>query len=271
MRLGTALLSQVTATGAVAGFAVKIDYETGRSFYQKYTPANFLNSLTALAELAVSPGSCGVFQYASGEFVDPVPVTGLNAGAAINVSGGGSNKTLANSAVGHYETTFVPLGLPQPPPYLTPGSTYGLDNGSGGADVGAFKFSTALPPAITWTNKPTAATISRSQDLRITWSGGDPATYVYVIGNSPIDSTANTGAEFVCVAQNAAGGLTVPAPILSALPVSSNISAVSLPIMFPGGELIVNASTTIRSSAPGLDVFLVGTSSGDAKFAFAFQ
>jgi hypothetical protein len=178
---------------------------------------------------------------------------------------------MAKSVTGHYQATFV---TPNPlassaPSLLVPGATMTLDDGTGGTDVGAFKFNVTQPPAITWTNKPAGATISRSQDLKITWSGGDPASYVYVLGQSPIDSAGDTGVEFVCVGRNSDGGVTVPAPILSALPPSSSLSEFGT--MVPGGVLSVNATTITRATAPGLDVFLAGASTGDAKAAFAFQ
>ncbi len=271
MRLGTALLSQFTASGTLLGLALKVDYETGKSSYQEYTPANFLNSLTTLSDLAVSPGSCGVFQFTTGEFDDPVPAQGLDAGAAINVSNGGTSNAMAKSATGHYQGTFVtpnPLGS-STPSFLKPGGSESLDDGSGGNDVGNYKISITQPPVITWTNKPTAATISRTQNLTISWTGGDPASFVYVFGQSPIDTANQTGVEFVCVGQNGAGGLTVPSAILSALPPSSNISEFGFTV--PGGLISVNATTITRGSAPGLDVFLIGTSTGDAKGAFTFQ
>src|SRR5262249_42005119 len=137
MRLGTALLSQVTASGTVLGLPLKVDYERGTSYYQQYTPDNFLNSLSSLADLAVSPGSCGVFQYANGQFVDPVPNTGLDAGGAINATNGSKTMQMAKSVTGHYQATFVapnPLGS-STPQFVVPGATLSLDDGSGGSDV----------------------------------------------------------------------------------------------------------------------------------------
>jgi len=269
MRLGTSLLSQFTATGTVLGLSLKVDYETGKSYYQNYSPATFLSSLTSLSDLAVSPGSCGVFQYANGIFVDPVPAPGLDAGAAINVTGGGVANKMANSVLGHYQGSFSNANPLSPStPFLKPGATFAVDNGAGGANVGAFTFNATMPAAITWTNKPTAATIPRNQNLTVTWSGGDPSSFVYVLGQSPLDASGD-GAEFVCVAQNAAGGLTVPSAILSALPPSANTTLAGFSV--PGGILVVNATTITRQSAAGLDVFLSGTTTGDAKGAFAFQ
>lgn len=270
MRLGTALLDQFTATGSVLGVPLKIDYERGTSYYEQYTPDNFLNSLTTLGDLAVSPGSCAVFQYSNGGFNDPAPSTALNAGSGVNVSGSSTSMTMSNSSLGHYAGTFSNASPLSPStPFLTPGGAFSLDNGSGGSDIGAYKFNVTLPPAITWTNKPSASTVSRSQPLSITWIGGDTSSLVYVLGQSPISSDSMLGAEFVCVAQNSAGGMTVPAAILSALPPSVNINEFGFNV--PGGLLTVNSSTITRQSAPGLDVFLVGTTAGDAKGAFSFQ
>lgn len=164
MRLGTSLLSQFTATGTALGLPLKIDYESGTSDYQEYTATNFLNSLTQLSDLAVSPGSCGVFEQAGGEFVDPVPAQGLDAGAAINVTGGGVTMMLTKSALGHYGATFSNENPLSPStPFLVPGGTFAVNNGTGGADVGAFTFNAKLPPAIIWTNKPAG---ERSRDPR---------------------------------------------------------------------------------------------------------
>lgn len=93
-----------------------------------------------------------------------------------------------------------------------------------------------------------------------------------MLGESPIDNNG-TAAEFVCVAQNSAGGLTVPSAILSALPASANVTYTfsGLSVAVPGGLLTVNTTTITRATASGLDVFLTGTTSGDAKGAFAFQ
>jgi hypothetical protein len=63
--------------------------------------------------------------------------------------------------------------------------------------------------------------------------------------------------------------MTVPAAILSAIPPSVNISELGFSV--PGARVIVNATTVTRTTAPGIDVFLVGTSTGDAKATFNFQ
>jgi hypothetical protein len=48
--------------------------------------------------------------------------------------------------------------------------------GSGGADVGSFTSTiTFANPLLTWTNQSAAATIDRTQGLKVTWSGGNRA------------------------------------------------------------------------------------------------
>ena len=269
MRLGTAALAQYTAAATVLGVPVKIDYEIGRAHFQEYSPANFLNSLTSLSSLAVSPSSCSVFQYTDLDFADPVVVPGLDTGALLNVAGGAVTMDEAKLATGIYGGTFSNESPTAPsPPFLKAGAAFTVNNGSGGADVGAFTFNVTLPPVITWTNKPTAATIPRNQNLTINWTGGDPTLFVYINGYSNLD-TSGAGGEFVCVAPTSAGSFTVPAAVLSAMPVSAN--EVLDGVTIPSGLLVVNATTTTRPTAAGLDVFLVGASVGDAKGAFAFQ
>ena len=269
IRLGTSVLTQVTASHSVLGLTLSVDEELGSADFREYTAANFLNSQTQLSDLAVSPGSCGVFEQVNGVYNDLVPAQALNSGTAINLNTGGTSMSMPSSAVGHYQASFSNENPLSPsPPFLKPAGVVAVDNGGGGADVSGFTFNATLPPAIKWTNKPSAGTISRTQNLSINWSGGDPTSFVYVLGQSPLDGNG-TAAEFICVAPNSAGGLTVPAAILSALPPSVNVTEQGVSI--PGGLLVVNATTISRATASGLDIFLVGTSSGDGKAGFAFQ
>jgi hypothetical protein len=47
--------------------------------------------------------------------------------------------------------------------------------GSGGPDVGSFTATYPMPPAFTWTNQSSLATIVRANGATVTWTGGDPA------------------------------------------------------------------------------------------------
>src|SRR6185312_7543658 len=56
--------------------------------------------------------------------------------------------------------------------------------GLGGKDVGAFTATLNLAALLNWTNPGAAANIDRSQPLHVTWTGGSPGSYVYIVGAS---------------------------------------------------------------------------------------
>jgi hypothetical protein len=96
------------------------------------------------------------------------------------------------------------------------GGTY-IFKGSGGKDVGAF--TSTIPftsPLLKWTNPDVAANVDRSKDLTVKWTGGNPGTYVFVLGTSIAASGPDGG--FTCLAAVDDGEFTVPSYILSALP-----------------------------------------------------
>jgi hypothetical protein len=183
---------------------------------------------------------------------------------------------MSKDSIGEYSASFTtPSTSPLAPPptkFLTPGS-YTLDNGSGGTDVGPFKVNVTVPPALVWSNKASITTVPRSNPLTINWTGGGATGITYVVGISPLSidasGTSLGGAEFVCVAPSAAGTLTVPASVLSALPPSGVLNEGG--IMLGGGIIIVSAINTTPSTVPGLDVFIAGASSGDGKIGVTFQ
>jgi hypothetical protein len=111
------------------------------------------------------------------------------------------------------------------PLYLDPG-TYSVDNGSGGKEMGGFKFTLTVPPALTWTNFTSNNTISRSSPLTVNWTGGDPSLDVYLTGSSGVSASPQVG--FICRAGVSDGAITVPVSILQALPVSATVSGVSV-------------------------------------------
>jgi hypothetical protein len=112
--------------------------------------------------------------------------------------------------------------------------------GSGGADVGSFTSTLTLAnPLLTWTNQGAAATIDRAQELKVTWTGGNPGTYVLISGVST--STSHVTQSYKCLANAGDGQFTVPSYILSALPAGN------------GGTLLQN-NVYSPLSAAGLDI-----------------
>ena len=80
------------------------------------------------------------------------------------------------------------IGFPEEPDipvFLVPG-LHTVDNGDGGSEVGPFQASLNLPTSLTWSNRNSIPDrILRSEDLTVTWTGGDPDTeFVVIEGHS---------------------------------------------------------------------------------------
>ena len=161
----------------------------------------------------------------------PAP-TPLDAGS-LSVTGPAGNYPLMSVLKGTY-VAQLPAGA-----IASTGGAF-VFTGTGGADVGAFTATVNLPnPLLNWTDQSAAATITRSQGLATTWTGGASGTYVFITGSS---SGANgASASFFCYAPQNALGFTVPAYITSALPSGT------------GTVTLENLSNYFQFSAPGLD------------------
>ena len=203
-----------------------------------YTPSN-----------SVSPGGCIV------NSLTPVPVgqiTGLDAGTTTLTGPSGLSVTLAPQAgiKGAFFAELTAGAIPQT------GGTFTF-KGTGGADVGPFTSTiTFANPLLTWTNQSAAATVDRSQGLTVTWTGGNPGTYVFITGTSTSVKPVVTGG-FTCLAHVDAGQFTVPSYILSALPagsggtllqneVPSTLTASGLDIATAGGDITSSIASTYK-------------------------
>jgi hypothetical protein len=93
-------------------------------------------------------------------------------------------------------------------------------------------------------------TITRSAGQLVTWTGGDPAGTVTIIGTAGTGSAADSvGATFFCTAKTSDGQFTIPPTVLLSLPVSAQVQGIST------GALIVGTNTTAKSfTASGLDL-----------------
>jgi hypothetical protein len=158
----------------------------------------------------ISPGSCIV----GTKTVAPIPgITGLDPGTITLTPPSGAPITMA-SQFGIKGAFYAMLSADAIP--LTGGKfTF---TGSGGADVGAFTSTLELAnPLLTWTNQGDAATIDRTKGLHLTWTGGNPGTYVIISGAS-IGSGLGTLGRYTCLASVGDGQFTVPSYILLSLP-----------------------------------------------------
>jgi hypothetical protein len=118
--------------------------------------------------------------------------------------------------------------------------------GTGGKDVGAFTATIDLSnPLLSWTNASEAATIDRSQGLTVTWTGGNPGTYVFILGSAT--STGIGYGAFTCLARADDKQFTVPSYILSVLPAGAGgvqvQNAIQLPLLDTGIDIGLRAAT----------------------------
>src|SRR6185295_8183739 len=97
----------------------------------------------------------------------------------------------------------------------------------------------------TWTNTNVTAAVNKNSGLTVTWTGGNPGSWVLISGVSVLSSIRPPfRANYLCMERVEAGQFTVPSYILSDLPTGSSANTASKQvtniIYFP-------------LSAPGLD------------------
>jgi uncharacterized protein (TIGR03437 family) len=155
--------------------------------------------------------------------------TGLNSG---NISVVGQNLTLVPS-------------IPGTDPFALTAGTVGPGGSvtfqvNASAQVSGFTATVTIPtPSLIWTNPNAAATITRSQGLHVTWTGGQPGTYVSISG---FQGAASDGANalFSCIAPVSAGQFTVPPYVFAALPGNSatiQVANQSIPVTFSASQI----------------------------------
>lgn len=216
-----------TATTFTATVSERTDSAAG--WFGNYTVDAVANSNLAV----VQPGACFLVQRAG--TIDQLgfgvpPAQTLDAGAQLTLNGpNASNMPLPRQANDSYLATLYSTGLlgvgATGSPTLAAG-TYTVA-GTGGADVGAFSASIALPGDFVWTNQSAVASpIPRASPLTVTWTGGEGG--LVIILGAVLTRTAGTGVSatysafgFNCTAAALAGSLTVPSNILQQLPAAS--------------------------------------------------
>lgn len=212
-----------------------------------------------------SVGACLV-TIANGDTipVDPIKATPLNAGPFVEIKGGPTSQTVQLLPIaqvpGFYDTTSaLPSGFGD-------GGTYTADNGSGGPDVPAFTVSGTFGAPLVWTNQSNITTVTRSNGVTVTWTGGGAGDLVEIFGTSlAIGSTGTflAYASFTCLANQADLQFTVPASVLLSLPATSNSI-----IPFPG-SLIVSDFAFQKINISGLDeAFFVDSSQNESEVIY---
>jgi len=195
--------------------------ETGAADFVRY---DFNRLIRSRGASGYAPfGQCVVYTFKGQDysFDDPIQGTGLDAGN-VSVAGPKGTRQFRLDSRGHYSADLGGSGIPGIPggqdEYLVKGS-YTV-TASGGADVRAFTATLNFPDPLTWANRESVNVIPRSQDLRVTWTGGGPAQeYVSIVGVS-MRTAPEVGAAFLCTERAGTGSFTVPSIVLAALPAS---------------------------------------------------
>jgi uncharacterized protein (TIGR03437 family) len=243
----------------VNGSADNGNEDFGIATFSEYTPAS-----AGLAQYGVSSGycvavdcstECGGANLVGWSLSDSSPAQ-LDAGAALTAEYPVIALPQAQYQSGFYEALLSGNGR-----FLYSDFTYPV-TGTGGKAVGAFSVNdvTGIPSA-TLTGLVNAQTVPVSGDLKIQWTGGNPALQngqVTISAESWNQPTSNTyQIEFLqCTAPASAQEFTIPAWVLSAMPASGSITEEGITI--PGGWIQVgqyNKPTTF--SATGLTTGII--------------
>ncbi len=87
-------------------------------------------------------------------------------------------------------------------------------SGAGGSDVASFQATLNIPQPLTWSNRDTLQTVTRSQGFTVNWSGAAAGNTVFVAGAGE-DMPDNASSMFICTAHPGDTSLTVPADVLA--------------------------------------------------------
>jgi hypothetical protein len=203
---------QLNQGGSAAAFSSEV-----KAGFFSFTQSQLASDYVGVSEpnvadgpVQVSPGSCVIGFGGPNNLTE----TGLDAGSSLTVTPPTGSALILppQSTLGAYKETGTSS---------LPSGTYTVTNGAGGAGVGPITASFTVPPSAVWTNQNTLAnsTVTRSNGLTITWSGGSssPGSYIDIQGNAAYGSSGNTQ-NFECAAPIAAGTFTIPPSTLLALP-----------------------------------------------------
>jgi len=252
LKVGYIDLNHTAFSMSVMGMSLTVKQETGSADFSRF---DFRTLITSQGVAGVpSFGNCLVFPFlgSTPSMNDPVRPEGLEAGNISVTNPSGTTKQFTRQSKGSYSVELSSGSPLSPGPDYVVAGNYTL-TGTGGSEVGAFTARLTVPQPLAWTNQSGINNIARSQDLRVTWSGGDPQGVVEIVGFS-MRTSPEVGAGFMCTERASANGFTVPSLVLSALPASDQPS---LSTPYGTGMLLVGSAPNPESSkfqAPGLDL-----------------
>ncbi len=253
VKFGQISLTRIITEVSLFGLTGQFTSDSSSGSFGKYDLARYTAS-----QGNYEVGYCTSYLFKGTDYLggaDPVAADTLDAGAALNITGPKGAKKLNKGTDGSYFLQLagapLPGGTSAGPDYLDAG-TYTIDNGTGGTGanaVGPFTASIKLPPALKWENKDSVKVIDRSQNLEVTWSGGDPNGFVNIVGGSAVSTF---GAAFVCREKTSAGRFTIPSVAMLNIPLG-DLSVLSVggisPVKFTAAGLDTGTLTSYGNSA----------------------
>jgi uncharacterized protein (TIGR03437 family) len=252
--IGGVALLRLNSSISIPGYgSFPSSIDTGAASFTKYSPAQLSTSANPFQTQTIGACTVNTFRGSSSAVTDPTVPTYLDAGTALTVAGPTGTKQMTKTVTGPLTTYSGVFTQPSAtgaagPGYLEPG-TFTI-SGPGGANIGAFQTTVTIPAVLNWTNMDAVTTITRSAGQLVTWTGGDPAGTVSILGTGSTGSAADSvGASFICTAKTSDGQFTIPPSVLLSLPVSAQVQGLST------GVLIVGTNTTVKTfTASGLDL-----------------
>ena len=203
-------------------------------------------------------GSCVVTQGTATNIVRPTALRYLDAGDFIPLTlpNGTAVRLLKEQPIPSYVYSSAP---PERPSFIPKeGGTFRF-NITGGEDIGATEVTIKTNGAFTWENRSKLTDVNRSSGLEVTWTGGDPDTYMIIYGASATNTDPSVFTSFNCAERVEAGKFSIPRDVLSSMVASAVIPG---PFQIPSGQLaIINYKVPEKFSADGLD-------SGNINFYF---
>ena len=138
----------------------------------------------------------------------------LNTGA-VSISGSSGQATAGTSGLAVIGGAIPTISGAISSLLLNPGA-FNI-TGAEGSAVGAFQAQLNIPQPLTWANRDSLQTITRSQGFTVNWSGVATGNTVFVAG-AGADLPNNASSMFVCVAHPGDISLTVPGDVLANMP-----------------------------------------------------
>jgi uncharacterized protein (TIGR03437 family) len=194
-------------------------------------------------------GTCLVFPFNT-QINPPVTVVPLDGGTTFTITGPNGNTQVTGGKSGGVGATISDTGA-----FLAAGN-YTI-KGNGGADIGPFNATTNFPQNPKLTSPADNASVTRSNGMTVTWTGGDPNGRVQIVVSSAFDNSFTAGRQAFCQTQAKAGTFTIPAYIMTALPAGNF-----------GGIVLQPAPTSVPFTAPGIALGTIETDHDGAGYGY---